>query len=277
MSPLCRPRPRTENRGPFLPRASLVRAGAVEEAGDTTRWPLPPGSVPGYPSTQASDDANPGELVLRHRGMTLGVSGEIPTREDEAPKYILHSQKDKRDRKHVNTFLGRVDRDALQADRMSGLERHGGEERARRAELLDAILARRGFIADVDAVVGRVDPEGVRFDFFRRDLELPGTGAGSFPEVPQFPIAFGASRQPGRQARERRLPPRPRRAHNPHPSRVQPRHRGRPRDARARQPPTQRATRRGDRSAAPVDIAETTHIDEAAELRRGLAVGRRLR
>jgi hypothetical protein len=36
-----------------------------------------------------------------------------------------------------------------------------------------------------------IDPEGMYFDFFRRDLELPGTGAG-FPEVPQFPIAFGA-------------------------------------------------------------------------------------
>ena len=44
------------------PPDALVRAGAVEEAGDTTRWPLPPGSVPGYPSTQASDDANPGPL-----------------------------------------------------------------------------------------------------------------------------------------------------------------------------------------------------------------------
>jgi len=36
-----------------------------------------------------------------------------------------------------------------------------------------------------------LDPESVRFDFFRRDLELPGTGARS-AEVPQFPIAFGA-------------------------------------------------------------------------------------
>jgi hypothetical protein len=61
----------------------------------------------------------------------------------------------------------------------------------------------------VDAVVGRIDPESVRFDFFRRDLELPRTGAGPFPEVPQFPIAFGARRRAHRpeqqhRARERR-------------------------------------------------------------------------
>jgi len=126
---------------------------------------------------------------------------------DAAQKYILNSQ-DKRVRASVDTFLGRVDRDALQADRMCGLERHGGEERARGGELLDAVFAFRGFIADVDAVVGRVDPERVGFDFPRRNLELPGTGA-RLAEVPQFPIAFGARRRAHRpeqqhRARERR-------------------------------------------------------------------------
>ena len=86
------------------------------------------------------------------------------TRVDAAQKYILNSQ-DKRVRASVDTFLGRVDRDALQADRICGLERYGGEELARGAELLDAIFAFGRFMADVDAVVGRVNPESVYFDF----------------------------------------------------------------------------------------------------------------
>jgi len=121
---------------------------------------------------------------------------------DAAQKYILNSQ-DKRVRASVDTFLGRVDRDALQTDRMCGLERHGGEEFARGAELLDAIFACCGFVADIDAVVGRVDPESMYFAFFRWDLELPGTGAGSLPEVPQFPIAFGARRRARRPEQQR--------------------------------------------------------------------------
>ena len=124
-----------------------------------------------------------------------------PTREDAAQKYIPHSQ-GKRVRKRIDAFLGRVDRDALQADRICGFERHRGEEFARGAELLDAIFAFGRFMADVDAVVGRVNPESVRFAFPRRDLELPRTDARS-AEVPQFPIALHPAHRPKQQHRAR--------------------------------------------------------------------------